>query len=212
MDEMDETVGDILRRVNEWRKKRHHRMQIILDQEDAKSKGIVTALADDLQVENYKREEHEPGKSLWARLAFVGLEAEYTDTMVCLARFLDENVTEEKLANLPKIAWWQKLKKLFEIEESFSKQSREAYAANNWEDYEIYTGLAKNALQQIRDSTEKVGKTTNPVAEKSNLPSLPNAQTVTEHKTRPDTQQRDSYSFKFGRKLRRLLGRLFGSP
>jgi len=52
-------------------------------------------------------------------------------------------------ANLPKVSWWQKLKKLFEIEESYYKQARESFAANNLDDVQIYSGLARTACSRF---------------------------------------------------------------
>lgn len=205
MDEMDDTVGDILRRVSEWREKFHARVHIILEQDDAISKGIATELAKDLQVENFKQEEHRSTQEL---IAFFPVEGKFGETMARLSRFFNENVTRENVTNLPEVGWWKKLKKLFEIEESFYKQSREAFATKDFDDFSIYSGLAREALQQIWDSIEKEDKAAANATTEKNIPTLPNAQTVTERATRRDTQQTDSYSFKLGRLLRRLIGSL----
>ena len=72
-----------------------------------------------------------------------------------LARFYNEHIIDEKFPDVPEVAWGQKLKKLFEIEESFYKQAQEAFARQERENFEIYSGLAAEALDQIRNSVEK---------------------------------------------------------
>jgi hypothetical protein len=153
-------VADIIRRVIEWRKE----TRAVFDKLAARPKEIAHDL---------KPEEMEKLHSDFRRgVALYGLSIKYAETMGRLSRFFNENVEKENY-NLPKVEWWQKLNKLFEIEESFYKQVREAVAANNWEDYGIYSGLAKESLQQIWDSIEKVDNSAKPVTEKKKLPDLP---------------------------------------
>jgi len=157
---MDESVADIIRRLTEWRED----MRASLEKFAAQSKHTAQDRTPD-----------EVTKSLRKSLAFYALATKYHETMARLSRFFNENNTEEKRFTLSELAWWQKLKKLFEIEESFYKQAKEAFAAENLADYEIYSGLAKDALQQISDSIERVDKASEPVPEKTVLPSLPKA-------------------------------------
>jgi hypothetical protein len=138
---MDEAVADIIRRLTEWREDTRATLE--------KFAAQSTDTAQDLKPD-------EVTKSLWEKLTFYGLATKYHETMGRLSRFFNENSTEEKRSKLPEVAWWQKLKKLFEIEESFYKHAKEALAADNLGDYEIYSGLAKEALDQIRSAIEKV--------------------------------------------------------
>ena len=101
-----------------------------------------------------------------------------------LSRFFNENVEKES-PNLPKVEWWQKLNKLFELEDSFYKQVRDAVAASNWEDYGIYSGLAKESLQQIWDSIEKVDNAAKPETERKKLPNLPEVQSLCAKQSTP---------------------------
>ena len=75
--------------------------------------------------------------------------------------------------NLPKVVWWQEQKKLFEIEESYFKQAREAYAAGKLEDYKIYSGLANEALRQTLDSVQETDDVTKRPTREQNLSNLP---------------------------------------
>ena len=138
---MDEAVADIIRRLAEWREDTRATFEKLAAQS--------TDTAHDLKPD-------EVTKSLRETLAFYGLATKYHETMGRLSRFFNENSTEEKRSKLPEVAWWQKLKKLFEIEESFYKHAKEAFAADNLGDYEIYSGLAKEALDQVQSAIEKV--------------------------------------------------------
>lgn len=159
----------IISRLTEWRKEREIILHKLSQTYSAKSKdterGLKPETYDDIAKD-------EIVKSFRETVTFHGLHSKYEATMWRLSRFLDENVLVEN-SKLPKVAWWQKLKNLFEIEESFHKQTREAFAANNFENYEIYSGLAKEALQQICDSVEKADAVGKPATEKEDRPHLP---------------------------------------
>jgi hypothetical protein len=153
-------VADVIRRVIEWRKE----TRAVFDKLATQSKNTAQYIKPD-----------EITKTVREKLVFLRLATKYQETMGRLSLYFDENVTK-KTPNLPKVAWWEKLKKLFEIEESFYKQAREAFATNDLEDYEIYSGLARESLQQIWDSIEKVDNAAKPVTEKKKLPNLPEVQ------------------------------------
>jgi hypothetical protein len=153
-------VADVIRRVTEWRKKTRTEFEKLI----ARPKEIE---------HDFKPEEVGDLRRNFLRgLAFYGLSIKYAETMGHLSRFITESVEKEN-PNLPIVEWWQKLSKLLEIEESFYKQVREAVTANNWADSGIYSGLAKESLQQICDSIEKADSVGKPATEKQDLPHLP---------------------------------------
>ena len=137
---MDENLADIVRRVNEW---------------DKSTKAAFEKLASRSNETDQSITPDEIVNSLLKNAAFYGLATKYHETMGRLARFYNENIIEEKFPDVPEVAWGQKLKKLFEIEESFYKQAKEAFAGQERENFEIYSGLATEALDQIRNSVEK---------------------------------------------------------
>ncbi|TAK05824.1 sel1 repeat family protein, partial [bacterium] len=100
-------VADVIRRVIEWRKE----TRAFFDKLAARPKDAVRDMKPDEIV-----------KSLRENSAFYNLATKYNETMGRLSRFFNENVTKEN-PNLPKVVWWEKLNKLFEIEESFYKQA-----------------------------------------------------------------------------------------
>lgn len=167
----DPTPAYIILRVTEWRKETSTLFEEMFKKRVVRSMDTER----DLKPETYDATaKSEVEKSLVEKLAFYGLHVKYQETMGRLSRFLNEKVLVEN-ANLPKVPWWQKLKKLFEIEEAFYKQAREAFAENNLADHEIYSGLAKEALEQIRSSIEKTNNPTEPTTEKHNFSNSPKA-------------------------------------
>jgi len=147
----DPSPAYIISRVTEWRKETAVVFDGMFQKYAARSKDSER----DLKSEKYDdATKAEIVKSFRETCTFYGLHSKYEETMWRLSRFLNDNVLVEN-SNLPKVAWWQKLKKLFEIEESFYKQAREAFASNNLDDCEIFSGLAKEVLEQIRNSVEK---------------------------------------------------------
>jgi hypothetical protein len=156
---MDENVADIIRRLNKWREDTRVAFENLAKRSD----------------ENKQAHPDEVSKTLIKKLAFYSLATKYNETMAQLFNFIGENNTEDNRSNFPELAWWQKVRKLFEIEESFYKQAKEAFAAANRIESEIYSGLATDALRQISDAIEKVNKTTYPETETNNVPKLAKA-------------------------------------
>ena len=153
-------VADVIRRVTEWRKKTRGDFEKLISRPKEIEHDFKPEEVDDLR-RNFLR-----------GLAYYGLSIKYAETMGRLSRFFTESVEKEN-PNLPIVEWWQKLNKLLEIEESFYKQVREAVAANNWVDSRIYSGLAKESLQQIWDSVEEVDAVGKPATVKEDRPHLP---------------------------------------
>ena len=108
----DPNVADIIHRVIEWREK----TRAVFDE---MSQKYVTRSRDtehDIKPETYdETTKTELAKSIQEMLTFYGLHSKYEETMGRLSRFLNENGLVQN-SGLPKVAWWQKLEKLFEIE------------------------------------------------------------------------------------------------
>lgn len=147
----DPTPAYIISRVTEWRKQTGVFFDGLLIKHTARSKDTELNQRPEAYDETTKTE---IAKSFRETFAFYELHSKYEESMGRLSRFLNENVLVEN-TNLPKISWWQKLKKLFEIENSYYQQAKDAFAAQDFENYEICSELAKSALDQIGNSIEK---------------------------------------------------------
>jgi len=158
------SVANVIRRVIEHRKELRADLEKLCEKHVARPKDIER----DLKPE----EKDEIRKNFLLGLARLPLGVKYAETMGRLDRFVNDNVTKEN-PTLPKVEWWLRLNKLFEIEESFYKQIRGAVAENNLQDIKIYSGLAKEALHQIWDSIEEAGSPTKPTTEKQNVSNSP---------------------------------------
>jgi len=150
----DPSPAHVISRVTQWRGQTTAALNRIFHKYSVRLESVE----DEPKSEKYDdKAKSEIATSFRKTVSLYGLRSKYEETMGRLSRFLTDNVLVEN-SKPPKISWWQKLGKLFELEESFYTQARDAVMANQQENFEIYSGLAKEALQQISDSIEKVEK------------------------------------------------------